>query len=126
VGRAVLIVEDEQELAKVLKRYLEDLAYTVQLAFAGDTDLKIAESKPFDLILLDIMLPGMDGLDVCRHLRAHRVYTPVLILTARASEVDKDGCAKLTLTGRRRGTRSRRQFAPPLRFIPMPKESGSN
>lgn len=87
--RNVLIVEDEQELAKILKRHLEDLSCTVQMAFTGDAGLKMAESKAFDLILLDIMLPGMDGLEVCRHLRTHRVYTPVLMLTARATEVDK-------------------------------------
>lgn len=87
--RNVLIVEDEQELARILKRHLEDLSCTVQLAFAGDVGLKMAESKPFDLILLDIMLPGMDGLEVCRRLRARRVYTPVLMLTARSTEVDK-------------------------------------
>jgi DNA-binding response OmpR family regulator len=89
MNRNVLIVEDEQELAKVLKRHLEDLSCTVQLAFAGDVGLKLAESKPFDLIMLDIMLPGMDGLEVCRRLRARRVFTPVLMLTARATEVDK-------------------------------------
>lgn len=89
MNRNVLIVEDEQELAKALKRHLEDLSCTVQLAFTGDTGLKLAESKPFDLILLDIMLPGIDGLEVCRRLRSRRVYTPVLMLTARATEVDK-------------------------------------
>jgi len=87
--RNVLIVEDEQELAKILKRHLEDLSCTVQLAFAGDVGLRVAESSSFDLILLDIMLPGLDGLEICRRLRARRVYTPVLMLTARASEVDK-------------------------------------
>lgn len=87
--RNVLIVEDEQDLAKVLQGHLEDLSCTVQLAFSGDTGLKAAESKSFDLILLDIMLPGLDGLEVCRRLRAQRVYTPVLMLTARSSEVDK-------------------------------------
>lgn len=89
MSRNVLIIEDEQELAKVLKRHLEDLGCAVQLAFAGDVGLELAESGPFDLILLDIMLPGMDGLEVCRRLRARRVYTPVLMLTARATEVDK-------------------------------------
>lgn len=89
MSRNVLIVEDEQDLARILKRHLEDLSCTVQLAFVGDTGLKLAESKPFDLIVLDIMLPGMDGLEVCRRLRAQRVYTPVLMLTARATEVEK-------------------------------------
>jgi len=81
--RKVLIIEDEQELAKLLKRQMEELSCTVELAFAGDTGLQLAESTTFDLILLDIMLPGMDGLEVCRRLRAQRVYTPVLMLTAR-------------------------------------------
>ena len=89
MNRNVLIVEDEQELAKVLKRHLEDLSCTVQLAHAGDVGLKMAEAKQFDLVMLDIMLPGLDGLEVCRRLRARRVYTPVLMLTARATEIDK-------------------------------------
>lgn len=87
--RSVLIVEDEQELAKVLKRHLEDASYTVQLAFRGDDGLRVAESNAFDLILLDIMLPGIDGLQICRQLRNRRVYTPVVMITARATEVDK-------------------------------------
>ena len=87
--RNVLIIEDEQDLAKVLKRHLEDLGCTVQTAFAGDVGFKMAQSRQFDLVLLDIMLPGMDGLEVCRRLRSRRVYTPVLMLTARATEVDK-------------------------------------
>ena len=87
--RNVLIVEDEQELAKILKRHLEDIGCSVQLAFRGDQGLRTAESASFDLIMLDIMLPGMDGLEICRRLRSQRVYTPVVMLTARASEVDK-------------------------------------
>jgi DNA-binding response OmpR family regulator len=89
MNRNVLIVEDEVELAKVLKRHLEDLSCTVQFAHAGDEGLRLAETKQFDLVLLDIMLPGIDGLEVCRRLRAHRVYTPVMMLTARATEIDK-------------------------------------
>lgn len=87
--RNVLIVEDEQDLAKVLKRHLEDASCIVQLAFRGDDGLRAAETKSFDLILLDIMLPGMDGLEVCRRLRSRRVYTPVVMITARATDVDK-------------------------------------
>jgi DNA-binding response OmpR family regulator len=84
MSRSVLIVEDEQELARVLKRHLKDASCTVQLAFTGDAGLRVAESKPYDPILLDIMLPGMDGLEICGRLRARRVYTPVMMLTARA------------------------------------------
>ena len=89
MNRNVLIVEDEQELAKVLKRYLEDSSCSVQLAFTGDSGLRTAQSKSFDLILLDIMLPGMAGIEICRRLRAQRVYTPILMLTAKSSEVDR-------------------------------------
>jgi DNA-binding response OmpR family regulator len=89
VSRSVLIVEDEQGLAKLLGRHLEDADCTVQLAFRGDVGLRTAEARTFDLILLDIMLPGMDGLEICRRLRTRRVYTPVIMITARASEVDK-------------------------------------
>ncbi len=88
-SRNVLIVEDEPEVAGALKHQLEALSCSVEVALAGDTGLSLAQSKPFDLILLDIMLPGLDGLEVCRRLRAHRAYTPVLMLSARASEVDK-------------------------------------
>ncbi len=89
MNRNVLIIEDEQALARVLKRHLEDLSCTVQVAHAGDTGLRMAEAGQFDLVLLDGMLPGMDGLEVCRRLRTRRAYTPVLMLTARATEVDK-------------------------------------
>jgi DNA-binding response OmpR family regulator len=89
VSRSVLIVEDEQGLAKVLGRHLEDADCAVQLAFRGDEGFRTAEARTFDLILLDIMLPGMDGLEICRRLRSRRVYTPVIMITARATEVDK-------------------------------------
>ena len=89
MSRNVLIVEDEPELAKGIQRQLEDLSCIVEVALTGETGLELAQSKPFDLVILDIMLPGMDGLEVCRRLRARREYTPVLMLTARASEIDK-------------------------------------
>ena len=89
VKRNVLIVEDEVDLALVLKRHLLDVSCAVEVAHAGDVGLRLAESRPFDLIILDIMLPVLDGLEVCRRLRARHVQTPVLMLTARASEVDK-------------------------------------
>jgi len=89
MNRTVLIVEDEQELAQVLKSHLEELSCSVELAFAGDTGLAAAESKSFDLVLLDIMLPRMDGVEVCRRLRAQHLYTPVLMLSAKSAEADK-------------------------------------
>jgi two-component system, OmpR family, response regulator len=87
--RTVLVVEDEQGMARLLKRHLEGAGCTVQLVFRGDQGLRIAQAGTFDLILLDVMLPGIDGLEICRRLRSKRVYTPVIMITARAAEVDK-------------------------------------
>ena len=85
----ILIIEDERELAEVLKRHLDEANFEVRLAGRGDLGLRIATSEPFDLILLDLMLPGIDGLELCRRLRSQQVYTPVLMLTAKSAEVDK-------------------------------------
>lgn len=87
--RTVLIVEDEHAMARLLKRSLESAGCTVQLAFRGDQGLRIAQAGTFDLILLDVMLPGIDGLEICQRLRSKRVYTPVIMITARVAEVDK-------------------------------------
>ena len=87
--RQVLLVEDERELARVVKCHLVDAGYEVHLAATGELGLRAALAQSFDLILLDLMLPGFDGLEVCRRLRSQRVYTPVLMLTARAAEEDK-------------------------------------
>ena len=88
-SKSVLIIEDEEDLAGLVKRHLEDQGFAVQTAFRGDAGLHAAESRSFDLILLDLMLPGMDGLEVCRRLRAQSVATPILMVTARTTEVDK-------------------------------------
>jgi DNA-binding response OmpR family regulator len=68
---------------------LQDLPCTVELAFDGPSGLAAAEKKNFDLIVLDLMLPGMDGLEVCRRLRARAQYTPIMMLTAKAAELDR-------------------------------------
>jgi len=88
-ARSILIVDDEQALAKVLKRHLVDAGFAVELAFTGASGLRSTESKPFDLILLDVMLPDIDGLEICRRIRARNVYTPVIMLTAKTAEIDK-------------------------------------
>lgn len=87
--RKVLVIEDEQPVARLLKGHLQDAGCTVELAFRGDHGLRIAQAGMFDLILLDVMLPGIDGMEICRRLRSKRVYTPVIMITARAAEVDK-------------------------------------
>ncbi len=87
--RSVLIIEDETDLAELVKRHLEDGGFAVQTAARGDDGLRAAETAPFDLILLDLMLPGMDGIEVCRRLRARKVQTPIVMVTARTTEVEK-------------------------------------
>jgi DNA-binding response OmpR family regulator len=79
----ILIVEDEHRLARVLKRGLEEHGYAVDVAYDGEEGLGLAELEPYDLIVLDVMLPKLDGLTVCRRLRAQRKNMPVLMLTAR-------------------------------------------
>jgi len=85
----ILIVEDEQRLARLLKRVLQEQGHQVELAFDGETGLELGQSIHFDLIILDLMLPRRDGLDVCRRWRAAGVQTPVLMLTARDAVTDR-------------------------------------
>ncbi len=87
--RRVLIIEDERDLALLMKRHLEDTGFSIQIELRGDDGLRAAEASSFDLILLDLMLPGMDGLEVCRRLRSQNVHTPILMVTARTTEVEK-------------------------------------
>jgi two-component system, OmpR family, alkaline phosphatase synthesis response regulator PhoP len=84
----ILIIEDEPELVKVLRSYLEQAGFSVLSAGRGDTGLSIWEHKRPDLVLLDLNLPGMDGLDVAREIR-RRKNTPIIMLTARVEETDE-------------------------------------
>ncbi len=85
---AILIIEDEAELVKVLRSYLEQAGFTVFTASRGDTGLSTWEHKRPDLVILDLNLPGMDGLDVARAIR-RKMYTPIIMLTARVEESDQ-------------------------------------
>ena len=85
----ILVIEDDRDIAGLVKLHLRDLGCDVTLAAHGVEGLAKAGSHFFDLIILDLMLPGMDGLDICRKLRAQPRYTPILMLTARSSEVDR-------------------------------------
>jgi len=85
----ILVVEDERKLSAALKRSLKEVNYAVDLSDNGDDALFIAESNLYDLIVLDIMLPGKDGLSVCRNLRKNKINTPILMLTCRDEEQDK-------------------------------------
>lgn len=82
----VLIIEDEQKMADLLKRGLEEEeGFAVEVAYDGDTGLKTGKENKFDIILLDVTLPGLDGFAVARELRAASIKTPILMLTARDS-----------------------------------------
>lgn len=85
----VLVVEDSRRLAGIIKRGLLEEGYAVDSAFDGEEAEYMAETTPFDVIILDIMLPKKDGVAVCRDLRAKNVNTPILMLTAKDSVEDK-------------------------------------
>jgi len=84
----ILIIEDEPELVKVLRSYLEQSGFNVLAAYRGDTGLVAWKDRHPDLVILDLNLPGMDGLDVAREIR-RKAQTPILMLTARVEETDQ-------------------------------------
>ena len=87
--KTVLIVEDEKGIVDILRFNLEKEGYAVLTAYDGETGLALAQEKNPDIILLDVMLPKMNGFDVCRILREKGSSVPVIILTAREEESDK-------------------------------------
>ncbi len=87
--RTILIVEDNKDLANLLKSHLEELSYAVDLAHSGLTGREMADRKTYDLVVLDLMLPGLDGLELCRHLQGRTPRPAILMLTARSSEIDR-------------------------------------
>lgn len=89
MGSTILIVEDEQNIVDILSFNLSREGYDTLEAYDGPTGLQLALEQNPSLILLDIMLPGMDGFDVCRKVRESGATTPILMLTAREEEADK-------------------------------------
>lgn len=87
--KKILIIEDEQDLVKGLKINLSDEGFDVDYALDGIEGLRMAVEETPDLIILDIMLPEMDGFEVCRRLRQKNIETPVIMLTAKGEEIDK-------------------------------------
>lgn len=85
----ILVVEDEQRLAALLRRVLMEERHVVDIANDGPSGLSLAETDNYDLIILDLMLPGMDGLEICRRLRRNRQRVPILMLTARGAVEDR-------------------------------------
>lgn len=88
---AILIVDDEEPIQELLKFNLEKEGYTVLVAYDGPSALRIVEEKRPDLVILDVMLPGMDGMEVCNQLRQNSISRdiPVIMLTAKVEEIDK-------------------------------------
>jgi DNA-binding response OmpR family regulator len=89
MSRRILIIEDNRDLADVVALHLKDLPATVDVAEDGRHGLAVARKQPYDLLILDLMLPGLEGLEICRVLRASESYQPILMLTARSSETDR-------------------------------------
>jgi two-component system alkaline phosphatase synthesis response regulator PhoP len=88
MGRTILVVDDEARIVKLVRDYLERAGFGVLAAGDGETALHVARTDKPDLIVLDLMLPGMDGLDVCRRLRRES-GVPIIMLTARVEEADR-------------------------------------
>lgn len=89
MSRRILVVEDNLDIANLLSLHLADEGYTVDVAHDGEQGLRKALGQSYELVILDLMLPGVDGLEICRQLRAAPNYTPVLMLTARSTEIDR-------------------------------------
>jgi DNA-binding response OmpR family regulator len=85
----ILVVEDEHRIANSIKKGLEQEKYAVDVAYTGDDGYDMAASEDYDLIILDLMLPGMDGMQICKKLREEKNHTPILILTAKGQVQDK-------------------------------------
>jgi len=89
MSRKILVVEDNKDLARLLELHLRDLTYEVDLTFDGNAGWAQITSNPYDLIIIDLMLPGIDGLEICRRIRAQPSYTPILMLTSKSTELDR-------------------------------------
>jgi len=85
----ILLIEDEYKLVKALKRGLEIEGYAVDAAYDGEEGIRKGLQNDYDVIILDLMLPKKDGIDVCGELRQKQVHTPILILTARDAKEDR-------------------------------------
>lgn len=88
-GQKALVIEDERDIAELIKLHLSDICEEVAVAGDGHEGLRLALMRTWDLIVLDVRLPGIDGLEICRRVRANGNYTPILMLTAKTTELDK-------------------------------------
>ena len=89
MSKKILVVEDEKNIAELERDYLEANGYTVEIEFDGKNGLDKAIGSGYDLVILDVMLPGIDGFEVCRRIRATNATIGIIMLTARSQEMDK-------------------------------------
>jgi len=88
-SKKVLIIEDDHNIVELLSIHLHDLGCIISTEADGQRGLTMARGEPFDLIILDLMLPGLNGMEICRRIRQQDYHTPILMLTARSEEIDK-------------------------------------
>jgi DNA-binding response OmpR family regulator len=89
VRKRVLVIEDERDIADLIRLHLQDLNYVVTIARDGNAGLRKGSTGSWDLIILDLRLPGVDGLEICRRLRQTSEYVPILMVTSKSSELDR-------------------------------------
>ena len=88
MSKRILIVEDEESIADLERDYLELSGFQVEVANDGETGLNKAMKEEFDLIILDLMLPGVDGFEICREVRSQK-NTPIIMVSAKKGDIDK-------------------------------------
>ena len=88
-AKSILLIEDEHDIAQLISLHLNDAGLEVCHVARGDTGLETARSSKFDALILDLRLPGLSGLEVCRQLRANNANLPILMLTAKSTELDR-------------------------------------
>jgi len=89
VRKRILVIEDERDIAELIRLHLSDLDFSVTVSCDGDTGIRKALAGSWDLIILDLRLPGVDGLEICRRIRQNSSFVPVLMLTSKSSELDR-------------------------------------
>lgn len=85
----ILVVDDEHKIAQSIKKGLEQESFAVDVAYEGNEAFDLATGEPYDGIILDLMVPGMNGIEICRKLREEHIHTPILMLTAKSQLEDK-------------------------------------
>ena len=89
MSHKILIIEDDPDIARLVQMHLQDIDCEADIATDGNEGISRFKAGDYDLVVLDLMLPGKDGISVCRELRSGEAYIPILMLTAKSSELDR-------------------------------------